>query len=119
MKKLLVLLSLLVSLTSCKSELLENDTTKFKDGDIIFHTSKSSQSKMLQMATNSDLTHVGVIFYKNGNNLDITTEEGTTYLITNKTDTKEKIFLIEYYDLPDEIEGRFAKEKDFSVSIKY
>jgi uncharacterized protein YycO len=66
MKKLLVLLSLLVSFTSCKSELLENDTTKFKDGDIIFHTSKSSQSKMLQMATNSDLTHVGVIFYKGG-----------------------------------------------------
>lgn len=39
---------------------------KFNDGDIIFHTSLSKQSKMLEMATNSKFTHVGVIFYKKG-----------------------------------------------------
>jgi len=38
----------------------------FKNGDIIFHTSKSSQSKMVQLVTNSKLSHCGVIFYKNG-----------------------------------------------------
>jgi uncharacterized protein YycO len=38
----------------------------FKDGDIIFHTSKSSQSKMIQTVTNSKLTHCGIIFYQKG-----------------------------------------------------
>ena len=55
---------------------------------------------------------------KNGNELDVTTEDGTTYLITNKTDTNEKIFLIEYFDLSEQVEGRFAKEQDFSVNVK-
>jgi len=39
---------------------------KFKNGDIIFHTSKSSQSKMVQIVTNSKLTHCGIIFYLKG-----------------------------------------------------
>lgn len=39
---------------------------KFKNGDIIFHTSKSSQSKMVQIVTKSKLTHCGIIFYRNG-----------------------------------------------------
>ena len=55
---------------------------------------------------------------KNGNELDVTTEFGTTYMITDKTDTNEKIFLIEYFDLPVQVEGRFAKEEDFTVDIK-
>jgi|688.fasta_scaffold163374_3 hypothetical protein len=55
---------------------------------------------------------------KNGNELNVTTELGTKYMITDKTDTNEKIFLIEYFDLPSQVEGRFAKEEDFSVSIK-
>lgn len=38
----------------------------FRNGDIIFHTSKSSQSKMIQIVTNSKLTHCGIIFYMKG-----------------------------------------------------
>ena len=37
-----------------------------KDGDIIFHTSKSQQSLMLQKITKSPFTHCGIIFYRNG-----------------------------------------------------
>jgi hypothetical protein len=59
MKKLLTAILLTLFLTNCSSQDL-------KDGDIIFHTSKSSQSKMLQIATNSNITHVGVIFFKLG-----------------------------------------------------
>jgi hypothetical protein len=55
---------------------------------------------------------------KNVHELDVTTEDGTTYLITNKTDTNEKIFLIEYFNLSEQVEGRFAKEQDFSVNVK-
>jgi hypothetical protein len=56
---------------------------------------------------------------KNDNVIDLTTEDGTTYLITDNTEYNEEIFLIEYFDLPNEVEGRFAKKEDYSVSIKY
>jgi hypothetical protein len=38
----------------------------FKNGDIIFQTSKTSQSKMIQLITESKLTHCGIIFFRNG-----------------------------------------------------
>jgi uncharacterized protein YycO len=39
---------------------------KFKDGDIIFQSSKSQQSKAVEEATNSTYSHCGIIFYENG-----------------------------------------------------
>ena len=59
MKKLIIGILLVLFFTNCSSQ-------EFRDGDIIFHTSKSSQSRMLQIATNSNITHVGVIFFKSG-----------------------------------------------------
>jgi len=59
MKKLIIGIVLILFFINCSSQ-------DYKDGDIIFHTSKSSQSKMLQIATNSNITHVGVIFFKLG-----------------------------------------------------
>ena len=50
---------------------VKEDTPKFteslldnslKDGDIIFQTSKSSQSKAIQLATNSKYSHMGIIY---------------------------------------------------------
>jgi uncharacterized protein YycO len=35
---------------------------KIKNGDIIFQTSKSSQSKAIQLATNSKYSHMGIIY---------------------------------------------------------
>jgi uncharacterized protein YycO len=57
MKKLFTLILSIFTLTSCKSQ-------KFQDGDIIFQTSRSSQSSMIQTVTGSNLTHCGIIFYK-------------------------------------------------------
>ena len=37
---------------------------KIKNGDIIFQTSKSSQSKAIQLATNSKYSHMGIISWK-------------------------------------------------------
>jgi len=45
-----------------------NTEAEIKDGDIIFHTSKSEQSKPIQLATKSKYSHCGII-YKKGNNL--------------------------------------------------
>ena len=59
MKKLIISTLVTLFFTNCSSQ-------ELKDGDIIFHTSKSSQSEMLQIATNSNITHVGIIFFKSG-----------------------------------------------------
>jgi hypothetical protein len=60
-KKILLLIIIIISLVfeSCTSQ-------DFKNGDIIFQTSKSSQSKMIQLITESKLTHCGIIFFRNG-----------------------------------------------------
>lgn len=38
--------------------------TLFRSGDIFFQTSKSSQSKAIQIATKSTYSHCGILFYK-------------------------------------------------------
>lgn len=38
----------------------------FRDGDIIFQTSRSAQSLAIQRATNSPYSHCGIIFIQNG-----------------------------------------------------
>jgi len=54
----LLSLTFLISANSLASQL--------RDGDIIFQTSLSSQSKAIQKATHSKFSHVGIIFLKNG-----------------------------------------------------
>jgi hypothetical protein len=41
--------------------------SRFKDGDIIFQTSLSSQSLAIQAATKSKWSHMGIIFFIKGN----------------------------------------------------
>jgi cell wall-associated NlpC family hydrolase len=38
----------------------------WRDGDIIFHTSRSNQSLAIQRATHSPYSHVGIIFIRDG-----------------------------------------------------
>jgi len=38
----------------------------WRDGDVIFHTSRSSQSLAIQRATHSPYSHVGIIFVRDG-----------------------------------------------------
>jgi len=62
--KKFLLLSLLVLLTIswCRHTLAD----QLRDGDIIFHTSRSSQSITIQKATHSKYSHMGIIFFRNG-----------------------------------------------------
>lgn len=72
MKKLLSYLILLIVAAGCGNDsyteepyVIGVDTPKseeLKDGDIIFQTSKSNQSKAIQLATNSKYSHCGLIF---------------------------------------------------------
>ena len=48
-------------LVSCKNRTINNN---FENGDIIFQTSKSSQSKAIQIATKSKYSHMGIIYQK-------------------------------------------------------
>ena len=60
MKKLLLLLFILISNSTSSQDY------SAKDADVIFHTSLSSQSQHIQDATNSNLSHVGIIYIKDG-----------------------------------------------------
>ena len=63
MNKILnILLTLLILVTSIKN----SNSQEFDNGDIIFHTSLSSQSELIQAATNSKLSHVGIVYVKDG-----------------------------------------------------
>lgn len=69
MKTTKVLLGLiLVFLISISCIKPSTDFSQLKDGDIIFQTSNSGQSKAIQLATHSIFSHVGII-YKKGNEL--------------------------------------------------
>ena len=48
---------------SCHSK---TESTELQNGDIIFQTSKSGQSKAIQIATGSKYSHMGIV-YKQGN----------------------------------------------------
>lgn len=65
MKKLLniTLGLILILMFSCQSK---TDTTVFQNGDIIFQTSTSTQSKAIQIATGSKYSHMGVIYKQGG-----------------------------------------------------
>ncbi len=62
MKKTVYLLLSLLVFVSCYSE---TKSPEFRNGDIIFHVSKSGQSKAIQLATGSKYSHMGMI-YKRG-----------------------------------------------------
>ena len=69
---LLFTISLLVACSNnVKEDVTENTvvpieekiTAQFQNGDIIFQTSTSSQSKAIQLATHSKYSHVGLIYF--------------------------------------------------------
>jgi len=39
---------------------------RLRDGDIIFHESRSSQSRAIQLATKSRYSHMGIVYRQNG-----------------------------------------------------
>jgi hypothetical protein len=40
--------------------------SRLRDGDIIFHESRSSQSRAIQLATKSRYSHMGIVYRQNG-----------------------------------------------------
>lgn len=75
MKKILISLLSVLALTSCKEENTSNlqESNKnlpveevIQEGDIIFQTSLSNQSKAIQLATHSKYSHMGIIYQNEG-----------------------------------------------------
>ena len=54
--------------SNSKTNYNSQEKFKFQNGDVIFQTSQSRQSKAIQLATNSKYSHVGII-YNNSNKL--------------------------------------------------
>jgi Permuted papain-like amidase enzyme, YaeF/YiiX, C92 family len=44
----------------------QNDHSVYREGDIVFQKSVSAQCKAIRAATHSEWTHVGILFYDNG-----------------------------------------------------
>jgi len=63
--KYISLLVLLLVFAACKQDAPQDTSVRFSDfknGDIIFQTSTSAQSKAIQLATHSEYSHCGVIY---------------------------------------------------------
>jgi uncharacterized protein YycO len=56
MKQLAFFILLIIAGCSVKNH------SKFQNGDIIFHTSTSRQSEAIQIATNSEYSHMGIVY---------------------------------------------------------
>ncbi len=65
-KTFFLVLGFLAYLNSGAIYATSSNAPQFRGGDIIFQTSKSSQSKAIQLATHSKWSHVGVIVYREG-----------------------------------------------------
>lgn len=62
-KKLLpYIATLLLAASGCTDSLAD----QLRDGDIVFHTSRSAQSVAIQKATHSKYSHMGIIFFRDG-----------------------------------------------------
>ncbi len=57
-------LSLIMLLVLCAC--IKNEPSVLKNGDIVFQTSNSAQSKAIQLATKSRYSHMGIIYINNG-----------------------------------------------------
>ena len=74
MKKILIAIGILIVTIAIplRSWLIEplsaQDTpiTDIREGDVIFHTSQSSQSPLIQIGTRSHITHCGIVVIKDG-----------------------------------------------------
>jgi hypothetical protein len=58
MMRSMLIASLLLAAAACVAA----GSPEFQDGDIIFHTSTSSQSEALRLAMGSPFTHMGIVF---------------------------------------------------------
>ena len=75
MKRILIILGVILVIVGFpfRSMLTESVTaqtkpiTGVKEGDVIFQTSQSQQSPLIQIATQSKITHCGIIVMKDGN----------------------------------------------------
>jgi len=66
MRKIFGFLFVLFISNNCLNAMGNKASLQFKDGDLIFQTSMSSQSQAIQLATHSKWSHMGIITYRNG-----------------------------------------------------
>jgi len=64
---ILLIAAFIISCSNSDTNRVNSNKTEIRNGDIIFQTSKSSQSKAIQIATKSKYSHMGII-YKEGDN---------------------------------------------------
>lgn len=63
---LLVCLFACLSAAAAASDAPFPDPDSLRNGDLVFQTSRSGQSKAIQSATHSRYTHCGIVFFRGG-----------------------------------------------------
>lgn len=66
MKKIFAIALLLIGCANSGCANSPRVEEQLRDGDIIFHESRSSQSRAIQLATNSRYSHMGILYRTNG-----------------------------------------------------
>lgn len=79
--------SMIVETVTARTERIE----VVKEGDVIFQTSQSKQSPLIQIGTRSKITHCGIIVMKNGKPYVLETLQPLVFSLLNKFIARGKI----------------------------
>jgi len=127
---LITLILLILGICSSSADAREN----FKEGDIIFQISKSSQSPLVQYATGSVWSHCGIIVKKNGkdyvleasNVVKLTPVEewiakgrGKIYKVKRVLDKEIKISYENYLGIPYDLAFKLDNGKYYCSELVY
>ena len=142
MKKTLFVLSIIIAIIvlpfgSMFTETITAQTEPFeevKEGDVIFQTSQSQQSPLIQIATRSKISHCGIIVMKNGKPYVLETlktlvvtpldkfiarGEGGKYWLTRSNKENIKIKYGSYLGKPYDLAFKFDNGKFYCSELIY
>lgn len=132
-----VLLILALPFSSMLTESLSAQTEPVKDvreGDVIFQTSQSRQSPLIQIATRSKISHCGIIVMKNGEPYVLETlktlvltplddfiarGEGKKYWLKRSAKENVKIQYAGYLGKPYDLAFKFGNDKFYCSELIY
>lgn len=138
MEKKLIIISIILLIISFLFTLVETAQTTLsidaKEGDIIFQTSQSQQSPLIQTATRSKITHCGIIVMKNGKPYVLETlktlvvtpldkfiarGEGGKYWLKRSNKESIKIKYDDYLGMPYDLAFKFDNGRFYCSELIY
>ncbi len=110
---LMVLVLTAAMLSSCKR--------KFLDGDIVFQHSVSSQSTAVSNATDSELTHMGIIYFIDGEIFVFEAINTTTFTPLKEWRARgesKKYIVMRLKTFPDDLTSKITKAVEYAKTLQ-